>query len=180
MPSQILEIPSKEFKKLPVDLKVEGETVPKYRAGKFYPARLGEVFCSGYQIVAKLGFGTGSTIWLCRDLKYVLKLPPEFLPFAECEAHFSESEETFHTLKVCTTGEDFSNEVAVSGRVRSIDAEYPGKARLRVTLDTFQIQGMYRSHHCLFFAPLGLTSTIFRTLFPNNAWKRIFYSKACL
>ncbi|EXJ86262.1 hypothetical protein A1O1_06632 [Capronia coronata CBS 617.96] len=35
----------------------------------FYPVRLGDVFQSGYQVVAKLGFGTASTVWLCRDLR---------------------------------------------------------------------------------------------------------------
>jgi hypothetical protein len=30
---------------------------------------LGEVFQSRYQVVAKLGFGVYSTVWLCRDLQ---------------------------------------------------------------------------------------------------------------
>lgn len=62
MPSWILELPIKGLEKLPLDHKVEEQTVPEYRAGTLYLARLGEVFCSGYQIVAKLGFGTDSTI----------------------------------------------------------------------------------------------------------------------
>lgn len=85
MPSRILTLPSGAFDKLPLDHKVEEETAPQYKAEKFYPVRLGEVFCSRYQVVAKLGFGTSSTIWLCRDLKYVFKLPAEFMPLAEFE-----------------------------------------------------------------------------------------------
>ena len=90
------------------------------------------------------------------------------------------SEEAFHTLKVCTTGDDSSNEVTVSGLVRSIDAEHPGKARLRVALDTFQIKGPYGSHQCLLFAPLGLTYTKFRTLFPNNALNKDLLQQSLL
>lgn len=90
------------------------------------------------------------------------------------------SEETFHTVKVCTTGEDFSNEVKVSGLVRSIEVEHPGKARLRVALDTFQIQGPHGSHQCLVFAPLGLTYTKFRTLFPNNALNKDLLQQSLL
>lgn len=90
------------------------------------------------------------------------------------------SEDTFHTVKVCTTGEDFSNEVKVSELVRSIDAEHPGKARLRVALDTFQIQGPNGSHQCLVFAPLGLTYTKFRTLFPNNALNKDLLQQSLL
>lgn len=85
MPNRILTFPSEGFEKLPPDHKVEEETVPQYKAEKFYPVRLGEVFCSRYQVVAKLGLGTSSTIWLCRDLKYVFKLLAEFMPLAKSE-----------------------------------------------------------------------------------------------
>lgn len=50
--------------------KVEEEELPDYVADRFYPVRLGEVFHGRYQTIAKLGFGSSSTIWLARDLKY--------------------------------------------------------------------------------------------------------------
>jgi hypothetical protein len=55
---RILTFPSDRFEKLPLDHKhkVEEETVPQYKVEKFYPVRLGEVFRSKYQVVAKLGF----------------------------------------------------------------------------------------------------------------------------
>jgi len=56
---------------LSVKERIEEERIPGYKAGNFYPVRLGEVFKSRYQVVAKLGFGTSSTVWLCRDLRYV-------------------------------------------------------------------------------------------------------------
>ncbi|KIV97852.1 hypothetical protein PV10_01557 [Exophiala mesophila] len=61
--------PTEGFEILPSNEIIEEETVPNYKAERFYPVRLGEVFQSRYQIVAKLGFGTASTVWLCRDLK---------------------------------------------------------------------------------------------------------------
>ncbi|PPJ58304.1 hypothetical protein CBER1_11232 [Cercospora berteroae] len=54
---------------LPTGVKVEEERLVGYRAEDFYPVNLGEVFRSRYQVVAKLGFGTTSTVWLCRDLQ---------------------------------------------------------------------------------------------------------------
>jgi serine/threonine-protein kinase SRPK3 len=63
--------PSSGFEKIPESKRLEEETLPDYKAHKYYPVRLGEVFQSRYQAVAKLGYGTGSTVWLCRDLKYV-------------------------------------------------------------------------------------------------------------
>jgi serine/threonine-protein kinase SRPK3 len=35
---------------------------------KFYPMTLGEVINGKYKVVAKLGFGSASTIWCCRNL----------------------------------------------------------------------------------------------------------------
>ena len=51
------------------------EPLWRYCAGGYYPARIGEQFCSSrYCIVHKLGHGASSTIWLARDThsaKYV-------------------------------------------------------------------------------------------------------------
>lgn len=63
--------PVNGFEKLPLQNKIEEESVCCYQAERFYPVRLGEVFNSKYQVLAKLGFGTSSTVWLCQDLEYV-------------------------------------------------------------------------------------------------------------
>lgn len=61
--------PTDGFAALPQHEKFEEERLIGYKAENFYPVRLGEVFKSRYQVVAKLGFGTASTVWLCRDLQ---------------------------------------------------------------------------------------------------------------
>jgi serine/threonine-protein kinase SRPK3 len=43
--------------------------MPEYNPDDFYPVRLGEIFNGRYQTVAKLGYGSSSTIWLARDLE---------------------------------------------------------------------------------------------------------------
>lgn len=63
--------PSTGFEVLPVNRRFEEETLPGYKADHYYPVRIGDVFQERYQVVAKLGFGGGSTVWLCRELKYV-------------------------------------------------------------------------------------------------------------
>lgn len=74
----------------------------------------------------------------------------------------------FRTLKVCVVGQGAVNEVAVSDRVQSIHADHPGRERLRLVLDHFQATGPYGLHHCLVFAPLGLTYTDLRNLLPDK------------
>jgi hypothetical protein len=48
---------------------IEEETLPTYQAEKYYPVRIGQVLDNQYQILAKLGYGVTSTVWLCRDLR---------------------------------------------------------------------------------------------------------------
>ncbi|KEQ90374.1 hypothetical protein AUEXF2481DRAFT_48747 [Aureobasidium subglaciale EXF-2481] len=47
---------------------IEEETLRDYKAERFLPVRTGEVFKSRYQSIGKLGYGSASTVWLCRDL----------------------------------------------------------------------------------------------------------------
>jgi hypothetical protein len=61
--------PTDSFPLLPMDKWVEEEGLLGYNADRYYPVHLGEVFQSRYQVVAKLGFGVYSTVWLCRDLQ---------------------------------------------------------------------------------------------------------------
>jgi hypothetical protein len=61
--------PSSGFEVIDPLIKVEEETIPFYDARLYYPVRIGEVFLNRYQAVAKLGYGSSSTIWLCHDLR---------------------------------------------------------------------------------------------------------------
>ncbi|KAK2806624.1 hypothetical protein FQN51_006590 [Onygenales sp. PD_10] len=63
------EFPTSGFESIEADRLVEEEELPDYKADRFYPVRLGEVFNGRYQTIAKLGFGSSSTIWLARDLR---------------------------------------------------------------------------------------------------------------
>ncbi|RDL42459.1 uncharacterized protein BP5553_02438 [Venustampulla echinocandica] len=64
-------LPASGFKTIEANQQVEEGELPDYRVDRFYPVRLGEVFQDRYQVIAKLGFGSSSTIWLARDLKQV-------------------------------------------------------------------------------------------------------------
>ncbi|KAG4259190.1 serine/threonine protein kinase [Fusarium proliferatum] len=47
---------------------LEEEKLPLYRRQDYYLMRIGQVIHGRYQVVAKLGYGTSSTVWLSRDL----------------------------------------------------------------------------------------------------------------
>lgn len=60
------------FERIGHDYILEEETCPDYLAERYYPVHIGEVFATRYQVVGKLGYGAFSTVWLARDLAYVL------------------------------------------------------------------------------------------------------------
>lgn len=54
---------------LPAPERIEEENVTNYKADRYYPVELGAVVHSRYYVLAKLGFGTSSTVWLSKDLE---------------------------------------------------------------------------------------------------------------
>lgn len=47
---------------LPPDILIEEETMPDYDASHFYPLNPGDLLHGRYQILAKLGWGSSSTV----------------------------------------------------------------------------------------------------------------------
>lgn len=58
---------------LPSGVLVEEEHIPGYDPKQFYPVNPGDFFHNRYEVLAKVGWGTSSTVWLARDTqRYVL------------------------------------------------------------------------------------------------------------
>lgn len=74
-PSRPRRLSTVGFETLNSSQPIEEETFAWYDLKYFYPARIGEVFQTRYQVIGKLGYGAYSTVWLCKDLvehRYVL------------------------------------------------------------------------------------------------------------
>ncbi|OAA68199.1 protein kinase [Niveomyces insectorum RCEF 264] len=149
------------FETLPVHDAIEEERMPGYNAERFYPVQLGEVLGARYQVIAKLGFGTASTVWLGRDRET----------------------NDFVALKVCVAGDDDApgTELEVSRRIQATDADdHPGKGLLRVVRDHFALAGPHGTHQCLVFAPMGITYTALRSRFRDGALSKAVLQKSLL
>ncbi|KAI1977516.1 hypothetical protein LOZ53_001539 [Ophidiomyces ophidiicola] len=139
--------PSSRFVALDPKLKVEEEELPSYVPGNFYPVTIGEVFVERYQVVAKLGFGMSSTVWLCRDLV----------------------DHRYLSLKVCISHNRQNNEIAICNHLKASNIEHPGTPFVRMILDSFNITGPTgNQHQCLLYQPLGMSYTEFLDLFPDK------------
>ena len=66
--------PPTRFDIIGVAQKVEEETLVWYTPEDFYPVKIGETFKSRYRVVGKLGYGAYATVWLCKDIWYLVPL----------------------------------------------------------------------------------------------------------
>lgn len=65
---------------LPPDIPIEEELAPGYDHRHFYPVNPGDIFHNRYEMTAKLGYGSCSTVWLARDTqRYALSPCDAFL-----------------------------------------------------------------------------------------------------
>ena len=68
--------PSRPPTILPANIRIEEELIPDYNPKTFYPVNPGDILDDRYRVVAKVGWGTTSTVWLARDTRpYVLAQP---------------------------------------------------------------------------------------------------------
>ncbi len=112
----------------------EEEELDNYRAEDYYPVDIGQVFHDRYKVVGKLGFGTKSTVWLCRDLS------EEYLYVA---------------LKVCINSLKVHREVPMYRYIEKLQLNHDGRKHVRKLIESFEIQGPHGTHTCLVHEPLG-------------------------
>lgn len=62
--------PTSGFETVAESTRFEEQMLSYYDRHTFYPVQIGEVLNEHYQVVAKLGWGTTSTVWLAHDLEY--------------------------------------------------------------------------------------------------------------
>ncbi|CAG8938994.1 unnamed protein product [Penicillium salamii] len=128
-PSPPMIFPRGGYKTIPPTHVLEEERFEHFR--KYYPAHIGEVLNSRYQIVGKLGFGTTSTVWLARDL----------------EGH------RYVSLKLYTGDEDNEEEFQIYKRLSQGSSWHPGHSHVRKALDVFTVSSSKGSHPCLVQIP---------------------------
>ncbi|KAF9880111.1 alpha-n-arabinofuranosidase a [Colletotrichum karsti] len=139
-------------------VRLEEETFSWYDPDKWYPVRIGEVFESRYQVLLKLGFGSASTSWLCRDLR----------------------EHSYATLKVYATGNSQASvEKNVLRHLGDITSDHPGARLIRVAKNTFELPGKKENHICLVLETLGISLADIREMaggkVPANLLKGLIY-----
>ncbi|KAJ4210891.1 hypothetical protein NW759_012923 [Fusarium solani] len=147
-PEESRSFPTSGFGLIDQSQKVEEEELPGYVADRFCPVRLGEVFHGRYQTVAKLGFGSSSTIWLARDL----------------------SDHRYVALKVYVHTSRFHQELPLYKDIgpKLSSTENPGRANVRQLLDSFKIDRPRGQHVALVFQPAQMSLRDMKLVFRKD------------
>ncbi|CAK1360865.1 SRSF protein kinase 3 [Cercospora beticola] len=135
-PWKPLAFPKSGVPAIPLDSKIEEETLPDYVASNFYPASIGEILQDRYQIVGKLGFGGTSTVWLARDLDEHKHVAVKFYIQSDC------------------MGAQLDTELDVYKRIENAPKTHPGRTAVRTLLDSFRVEGPAGLHHCFVHSAL--------------------------
>ncbi|KAL1892359.1 hypothetical protein Sste5346_007097 [Sporothrix stenoceras] len=135
--------PTGGFEVIEPSLQVEEEKLPTYDSTNYYPMRIGDIVDGHYQVVAKLGYGGTSTVWLARDLN---------------------KERLYRALKVHTHNAAYHHELSVYEHLKKpiqqeIDDKdsHPGRDHVRQLEDYFMLDGPHGQHAVFVMVPLGMS-----------------------
>ncbi|RDH33501.1 kinase domain protein [Aspergillus welwitschiae] len=126
---------------LPAAELIEEECTPRYTPNHYYPVRLYEILNDRYQITAKLGWGTSSTVWLARDLN----------PWRWCSARYLAVKIKANNY---ATKEDAERDVRITEKITHANPQHVGRNFVSTLLDSFDVPGPHGLHVCLLFDPL--------------------------
>lgn len=139
--------PNVGFDEVQGDLYVDEELTPWYSPETWYPVRLGAVYNDRYQALVKLGYGSASTTWLCRDL----------------EGH------CYVTLKVYEQNSaQAATEKAAHEHLKQIRSKHPGQKFIRKLKDSFEVHWREGSNVCLVFDALAISVKARREMFVGD------------
>ncbi|KAF6800350.1 protein kinase domain-containing protein [Colletotrichum sojae] len=130
--------PTEGFPTIEEDKLLDEEMLLTYDPPDYYPVHIGGIFQDRYHVVAKLGYGTSSTVWLAWDLKYrPASRRPEFYTVS-----------TFHQNEI-RCYEDMSERLTYSTHIE--------RKQIRPYLDSFKVEGFYNTHHVAVLEPAQMS-----------------------
>ncbi|KAF1982410.1 kinase-like protein [Aulographum hederae CBS 113979] len=132
---------------LPADALVDEETTAGYDPDDFYYASPGEVLDGRYELKAKIGWGTSSTVrrWES-SLSVAIKI----------------------NASKYNSQEDAQHELNVSDHMANSPADHRGRDILRIPYESFEIIGSASTHVCLVFEPMREPLWLFTRRFGSN------------
>lgn len=131
----------------------DDEGADGYRPGGYHVVTIGEVYNGRYHVLAKLGWGHFSTVWLCQDMHSNRFVAMKVQKSAEHykEAAYDEIELLAEAAKRGTLGEW---EATVRGPLAELCPTHPFTGIVQL-VDYFEHRGPHGTHVCMVFETMG-------------------------
>ncbi|OOG00365.1 hypothetical protein ASPCADRAFT_125 [Aspergillus carbonarius ITEM 5010] len=140
---------------LPPQPRIEEERIPCFRPKTYFPVTPGYIFNGRYEALAKLGWGTSSTIWLVRDLH-----------------RWPWQSERYLTLKIGCCNyhslDDARHESNLERHIRDANPNHFGHAVTRTFIESFEEKSPYGTHVCLAYEPMREPLWLLQKRFRNK------------
>ncbi|KAF7563996.1 hypothetical protein G7046_g120 [Stylonectria norvegica] len=132
-PLQAFKFPATGYKTIKPSYVLEEEQLDEFKAGRYYPVNIGDVYASKYQVLGKLGFGTTSTVWMARNFQ----------------------DHSHVALKVYVQDGGDMDELKIYGDISRANPAHPGIRHVRTALDKFTLESPDGGkHECLVQQPM--------------------------
>ena len=97
----------------------------------YYPVKIGQVIQNRYRVIEKLGYGTSSTVWLCRDTSA------------------PQAASSYVALKFYISNQRVNRELPIYQHINGVRSELQRAGRVRRMLDSFELEGPQGRQVCL-------------------------------
>ncbi|OQD95933.1 hypothetical protein PENSOL_c018G11192 [Penicillium solitum] len=135
---------------------IEEQSLPRSHEKHHYPVKIGEMFKDQYRVIAKLGYGAYSTVWLAWDQRSANPIYfRERLPAGNASIHPLYRAKQYTSLKI------FAN---------NDQRNLPGVGFTRLADDISEIDrdSLHGRHYCIASKPQGQSIRVLQETFPNG------------
>lgn len=132
---------------------IEEETLTNYTS-QYYPVHIKQIFNNRYEVLAKLGYGGYSTVWLCQDKEWVSVCFR--LSLLTCLL-ITIRHQSYKTVKVCI-GNNLRDQEKIQDHLRDLSiSNNDGQYCVRTYEDNFILESSSGHHQCYVYKPLGMS-----------------------
>lgn len=131
---------------LPLEAPIDEENISGYQWETYYHPNPGEILYGRYELKAKIGYGSSSTVWLALDLTSNAQgvTKPKKYVAIKINANNYEGDDAWHELGIC-------HHIATAKTFNPYQKAHPA---LLTAIDHFIIPTRRGSHLCMVFDPM--------------------------
>ncbi|KAI1912232.1 hypothetical protein LOZ61_003394 [Ophidiomyces ophidiicola] len=143
--------------------KIEEQTLSFYFKKKYYPVKIGQIFNNRYRLIAKLGYGAYSTVWLSWDGR-----ASEYISLkVSVRVNNAETCPVFNEVNMLRRLREFEEKEEAKYGDKHIGLPY-----IRLANEIFETESQFGQHYCMAFKSQGSSLRTLQELIPTSRMPR--------